>query len=135
METNCSLANRSHDPFDDSAVERQRRMGLLVESGGVDETTVAVLSRVYAGLFLDNLCDSYPSMEAVFPTCHGLVELARNSAPRRALLELCMIYDGMHRPLPEPIWWIVGNDALLAPFMSGFAARLSELSSGLEVMQ
>ena len=56
--TSLHFTSRPHDPFDDSAVERQRRMGLLTETGGVEEGALAVLSRVYAGLFLDHLCDS-----------------------------------------------------------------------------
>ena len=52
-------------------------------------------------------------------------ERAQGSA-KKALLYICLQYDGLLRPLPEPIWWIVGNPALVEPFCEGFIRRLSE---------
>ena len=134
MEMEPRGAPRPHDPFDDSAVERQRRMGLLAPEGGVDANAIAILSRVYAGLLMDELWDNCQNAEEISAACRRLLELVQDANSRRALLELCMLYDGLRRPLPEPIWWIAGSDTLLTPFMAGFAAYLAELSAGLEVM-
>lgn len=52
-------------PFDDSAVERQRRMGFLKEDDSVDYEVLAALCGVYAGQYFDDLCDHCQSAESV----------------------------------------------------------------------
>ena len=47
------------DPFDDSVPERLRRMGLLTVEGKPDLEAMAVVSRLYAGEFYDDLYDFY----------------------------------------------------------------------------
>lgn len=133
MEVIRNPTRRPYDPFDDSAVERQVRMGLLTPDGKPDPEALTVFSRLHAGLFFDSLCDSCSSIERVEAVCRRLKETAAQTGARRALLELCTLYDDMRRPLPEPIWWIVGSDLLLPPFMEAFTARLSALADGLEV--
>ena len=113
-------------PFDDSAKARQARMGLLQSDGAPDRDAVAVLSRVYAGLMFDDLCESSPDMERVYAICDRFEELWTQGDVKKALLFICLQYDGLLRPLPEPIWWIVGNPALVEPFCEGFIRRLSE---------
>ena len=56
---------RSCSPFDDSAAERLRRMGLLTESGAPDRDAAAVAAHLYAGLFYDSLCDFHSDMGGV----------------------------------------------------------------------
>lgn len=48
-----------YDPFDDSVPERLRRMGLLTAGGKPDRDAMAVVSRLYAGAFYDDLYDFY----------------------------------------------------------------------------
>lgn len=119
---------RPHDPFDDSAAERHRRMGLLRADGQADGAAVSVLSHLYAGLFYDALCDFSGSMEAAHVICTRLLELAAEAEPRRVLLAISMQYDAMYRTLPEPIWWIAGSNTLLPPFIAGFTRHLAELT-------
>ena len=112
-------------PFDESAKARQTRMGLLQSDGKADQDAVAILSRVYAGLLFDDLCESSPDMERVYAVCDRMAELWAQGSAKKALLYICLQYDGLLRPLPEPIWWIVGNPALVEPFCEGFVRRLS----------
>ena len=116
-------------PFDDSAKARQTRMGLLQSDGKADQDAVAILSRVYAGLLFDDLCESSPDMERVYAVCDRMAELLAQGSAKKALLYICLQYDGLLRPLPEPIWWIVGNPALVEPFCEGFIRRLSEFKA------
>lgn len=125
--------SRPHDPFDDSAVERHRRMGLLTADGKADTAAMAVFSRVFAGLFFDCLCDFSGSFETVRTVCLRLLELAEEEEPRRILLALSIQYDAMRRSLPEPIWWIAGSKTLLPPFTTGFLQHLRTLLSESEV--
>lgn len=57
MEVIRNPTRRPQDPFDDSAAERQKRMGLLTDDSKADMDALAAFSRLYAGLFFDNLCD------------------------------------------------------------------------------
>lgn len=131
MEVIRNPTRRPQDPFDDSAAERQKRMGLLTDDSKADMDALAAFSRLYAGLFFDNLCDICASPEAVTAACRHLSETFVQAGHRRALLELCTLYDNMRRPLPEPIWWIVGSDVLLPPFMKHFTIRLFKLADEL----
>ena len=113
-------------PFDDSAHARQIRMGLLDTAGKPNLESVAVLARVYAGLMFDDLCETSPSIEEVYAVCDRLEALRKEGDARKALLYICVQYDGMLRALPEPIWWIVGNAALVQPFVEGFGRHMNE---------
>ncbi len=132
MKNPCSR-RRISDPFDDSVIERQKRMGLLFENGEVNNTAITIISRVQSGLFWDNLSDNFTEICKVKSACDSIIQTAKNFDTRRTLLELCSWYDTIRRPLPETIWWIVGNDDLLAPFIEGFVICLSEILERLEV--
>ena len=110
-------------PFDDSARARQVRMGLLDTEGRANQDAVAVMARVYAGLLFDDLCESSPDMEHVYTICDRFEELRGTGDAQQILLYICLQYDALLRPLPEPIWWIVGNSALVEPFCESFVRR------------
>ena len=95
-------------------------------NGRADADAVSALARVYAGLMFDDLCEMSPDIERVNAICDHFDALLAEGDVRKALLYICIQYDGMLRPLPEPIWWIVGNPALVEPFVEGFVRRLSE---------
>ena len=50
---------RPHSPFEDSAIERLRRMGLTTEDGSPEQDAMAGFGSVFAGQFFDDLCDYY----------------------------------------------------------------------------
>ena len=49
---------RPQNPFDDGASERLCRMGLLSDDGNTEMAALSALSRVFAGLLFDDLCES-----------------------------------------------------------------------------
>lgn len=128
MNLSQNPAMRAHDPFDDSATERQKRMGLLSSEGVPCRESIAFFCTLYAGLFFDDLCDSCGDYGAALAVCRRLVALSQKEEPRRVLLALSVQYDAMHRGLPDPIWWIAGNPALVAAFAEGFCYRLHLLA-------
>ena len=72
-----------YDPFDDSVPERLRRMGLLTAEGKPDWEAMAVVSRLYAGEFYDDLYDFYSDMRSVNSVCRELIEIGRASCRER----------------------------------------------------
>lgn len=115
--------------FDDSTTARQTRMGLLQSNGTPDQDAIAVLSRVFARMMFDDLCESLPDMDGVYAICEHFEDLWAQKAVKKMLLYLRLQYEGLLRPFPEPIWWIVDNPALIEPFCEGFVRRLSEFKS------
>ena len=53
--TNNCRASRAHNPFDDGARERLRRMELLTEMGSVEASALTALAHTFAGLLFDDL--------------------------------------------------------------------------------
>ena len=54
---NTGLCRRALSPFDDSATERRRRMGLVSETGEPDQNSIEVLRHVLAAQYLGEFCD------------------------------------------------------------------------------
>lgn len=51
------LYQRPHSPFDDTAIERLRRMGLVTAEARPDRDVMNIFSMIFAGQFYDDLCD------------------------------------------------------------------------------
>ena len=122
------------DPFDDSVPERLRRMGLLTVEGKPDLEAMAVVSRLYAGEFYDDLYDFYRDMRSVNSVCRELINLIDAEDARLPFLSICSAYDAIFRSLPAPIWWMAGNLEVASQFAVGFLRRLSEFTEGNGVM-
>lgn len=59
------ITKRRPDPFDGSSGARLSRMGLLTETGDVDEAAMQVFIHIFAASFFDDLCNTYESLEAI----------------------------------------------------------------------
>lgn len=118
---------RAQSPFDDSAGDRLRRMGLANAEGKPDRDAIAVCSCIFAGQFFDDLCDYFESYEDVRELITGLSESAENAAGKQKFLLVCLQYDAIYRTLPDPVWWISGNPAVAERFAEGFIAHLKQL--------
>lgn len=128
-------APRPPDPFGDSAPERLRRMGLLTAEGRPDKESLAVVSRLYAGVFYDDLYDFYSDMRIVNSVCRDLVDLLdMEEDVRPPFLSICSAYEAIYCALPAPVWWMAGNLELAARFADGSLRRLSEFTEGSGVM-
>lgn len=115
------------NPFDDSAPERLRHMGLLTAEGAPEQDSLTVVEQLYAGLFYDALCDYYDDMAVVTATCRELAERLGTENPRQSFLRICSAYDAIYLAIPEPVWWIAGNLDLVTHFSVGFIKRLTDL--------
>lgn len=115
------------NPFDDSAPERLRHMGLLTAEGVPEQDALAVIERLYAGLFYDALFDFYDDVGNVNTICLELAERLGTENPRRSFLNICSAYDAIYLAIPEPVWWMAGNLDLITHFSAGFIKRLTDL--------
>ena len=118
----------AQSPFDDSAPDRLRRMGLTDEKGSPDRDAVSICSCIFAGQFFDDLCDYFESYEDVRELISNLSESAENAAGKQKFLLVCLQYDAIYRTLPDPVWWISGNPVAAELFAAGFTAHLKQLN-------
>ena len=130
---NCRSV-RAHNPFDDGAEERLRRMGLLTETGSAEASALAGLAHAFAGLLFDDLCDTCQDYAAVQAELRQLFEAAARAEPRQQFLLICLQYDRISQALPDPIWWISGNPGLAGDFAALFIEYLKNLASAKEVI-
>ena len=133
--TNNCRASRAHNPFDDGAKARLHRMGLLRIDGSVDEATLNALSRAYSGLLFDDLCDTCQNSCEITEILRRLYEAAEQAEPRQKFLLICLKYDALSQPLPNPIWWISGDSELAGDFAEHFICHLKKLSDAMEVTE
>ena len=124
----------THSPFDGSAIDRLRRMGLASSDGSVDRDAMAVFCCIFAGQFYDDLRDYYQDdPKTVKATLTSLVDGADTGDPHGKFLMICLQYDSIYRALPDPVWWLSGSPAFAEAFADGFLAHLKRLNEHEEV--
>ena len=119
---------RIHSPFEDSAAQRLRRMGLTTEAGSPEQDAMAVFGSVFAGQFFDDLCDYYQDYENVQETIAQIFHTAERATPKQKFLLICLQYDSIYRSLPDPVWWISGCPDFAVLFAEDFLAHLKRLA-------
>ena len=124
---------RAQNPFDDGAEERLRRMNMIHAEGTINKPALFALSGVYAGLFFDDLCDFHQDYSLVKDDLNQLFAAADKAESRQKFLLICLQYEGLSQPLPNPIWWISGNPELAGIFADAYIQHLKQLSNSEEV--
>ena len=115
-------------PFDSSAIDRLRRMGLATAEGTVERDAMAVFCNIFAGQFYDDLCDYYQDDPAeIRAALAPLLDGADTGDPHGKFLMICLQYDSIYRTLPDPIWWLSGSPAFAEFFADGFLVHLARL--------
>ncbi len=118
----------TRSPFDSAAIHRLRRMGLAAADGSVDRDAMAVFCRIFAGQFYDDLRDYHrDDPGAAGATLAALANGADTSGPHGRFLMICLQYDSIYRPLPDPVWWLSGSPAFAGAFADGFLAHLKRM--------
>ena len=74
---------RPRSPFDASALERLRRMGLAGADGQADQDAMAVFAHIFAGQFFDDLCDYYQNSGAVRDLLVQMLDSAGTAEPKQ----------------------------------------------------
>ena len=122
------LYQRPRSPFDDSALERLRRMGLADADGRAIRDVMTIFARIFAGQFYDDLCDYYQDYADVRDLLTQLFNAAETAEPKRKFLLICLQYDGIFRDLPDPVWWISGSPDFAELFAEDFLSHLKRLA-------
>ena len=131
-DNNMNNYQRPHSPFEDTAVQRLRRMGLTTEDGAPEQDAMSVFSTIFAGQFFDDLCDYYQDDEQVREVVTQFFQTAEQADSRQKFLLICLQYDGIYRNLPDPVWWISGSPDFAALFAEGFLAHLKRLAENTQ---
>ena len=119
----------THSPFDSTAIDRLRRMGLATADGSVERDAMAVFCCIFAGQFYDDLCDYHQDdVQAVKAAVTPLVDGVDTGNPQGKFLMICLQYDSIYRSLPDPVWWISGSPAFAELFAEDFLAHLKRLA-------
>ena len=129
----CGSA-RAHNPFDDGAEERLKRMGLLTKTGSIEASALTALAHAFAGLLFDDLCDACQDYSGVQAELQQLFYAADQAEPRQRFLLICLQYDRLSQILPDPIWWISGSPALAGAFADSYVLHLKKLCDSEEVL-
>ena len=126
-------STRTPNPFDDGAEDRLCRMGLVTPEGEVEWDVIAALSAVYAGLLFDDLCDFYQDYSCVKKELEQFFATTETAEGRQKFLGICLQYDGLSQSLPNPIWWISGNQTIAGIFAESYIKHLKRLYDFEEV--
>ena len=131
-DNNMNNYQRPHSPFEDTAVQRLRRMGLTTEDGAPEQDAMSVFSTIFAGQFFDDLCDYYQDDEQVREVVTQFFQTAEQADSRQKFLLICLQYDGIYRNLPDPVWWISGSPDFAALFAEDFLVHLRRLAENTQ---
>ncbi len=119
----------THSPFDSTAIDRLRRMGLATADGSVERDAMAVFCCIFAGQFYDDLCDYHQDdVQAVKAAVTPLVDGVDTGNPQGKFLMICLQYDSIYRSLPDPVWWISGSPDFAELFAEDFLTHLKRLA-------
>ncbi|WP_409969924.1 hypothetical protein RFF05_08520 [Bengtsoniella intestinalis] len=123
------LAPPSHihagtNPFDPSATARLRRANLIDENSEANVKAISTLASSFAAFLYDDICDSCDSCDCITAIKETLLNAQASGLPKRKLfLHICLQYDTLHKPLPDVMWWMAGNDGVVAAFVDAYIAK------------
>ena len=81
------------------------------------------------------MCDTCQNSCEITEILRRLYEAAEQAEPRQKFLLICLQYDALSQPLPNPIWWISGDSELAGDFAEHFICHLKKLSDAMEVTE
>ena len=128
MKSKNNAQNRkSSGPFSDGADAHLINMGLLKKDGASDKNNMAAFIVIYSGLFYMDLLQYHKNADNIKIIYNKFSSLHSKKRYHYMYLLYSMQYDYFRKPLPDPVWWIAGNQELIAVFMNGFLERLGKL--------
>ena len=110
---------RVPDPFDASTQARLKNMGVHNSDGGIHTQTMGAFSKIFTGLFFDDLCDNY-NAEDMLAIFEAFKALSQKEDYHHMYLLMSIHYDYMKKTLPDPVWWLAGDSGAVMAFMSMF---------------
>ena len=83
-------------------------MGIVKRDGEINVENMRLFTRIYAAQFYYNLCDSY-AKSTVGTVLASFDELSGRKDYKGIYLFLSLQYDQLRKPLPDPVWWLMGS--------------------------
>jgi len=117
------------DPFDDSAPTRLARMGITDAHGKANSETLPVFAGIFSAHFYERAMDFYANPTVAESIAMSLSALSDRRGYEQMFVFLCLQYDAMQEPIPDPAWWIAGCTDVVREFMEIFTVRLCELAA------
>jgi len=120
---------RTHHPppFDGSARTRLTHMGMLSTGGSPIPNVISTFADIIGGLFYVDFVALYRKPGDLRAIYRRFIELLTKREYDHMFVFLCIQYDFMHKPLPEPVLWLAGQPRALAAFMPLFMDKLTSL--------
>ena len=125
--TGNHLIVRIPDPFDGSVRAHLEHMGIVDEEGKMIDSSMSVFASIFAGLFFDDLCDYFERSEDLLTVYEAFAALHKKADCHSMYLLMSVQYDYMRKPLPDPVWWLAGDSAVVKMFMALFMERYGRL--------
>ena len=113
-------------PMDGPLLSRLYQMGIVKRDGEINVENMRLFTRIYAAQFYYNLCDSY-AKSTVGTVLASFDELSGRMDYKGIYLFLSLQYDQLRKPLPDPVWWLMGSPKALKIFSIGFVESLTEV--------
>ena len=121
------LTVRIPNPFDGSARERLKHMGLIDSKENLRMREMIVFARIFTGQFFDDLNEFLESTGDMITVYETFKALYQKEDFQRMFLLLSIQYDYMRKPLPDPVWWLAGDSEAIMAFMIYFMPRFEKL--------
>lgn len=102
-------------PMDGPLLSRLYQMGIVKRDGEINVENMRLFTRIYAAQFYYNLCDSY-AKSTVGTVLASFDELSGRKDYKGIYLFLSLQYDQLRKPLPDPVWWLMGSPKALKIF-------------------
>ena len=112
--------------FWDTELPRQRQVDVVCPNRTGNVGSVRIMARVYADRLFDGLLNEYKDTKKVIQICNQLIRIHEYKKTQYTLAAICLQFNLMNLDLPEPIWAIVGDEALVGPFAEEFLSFLKE---------
>jgi hypothetical protein len=111
------LRTQARGPFDSAARNRIERMRLIDDDNHINTVVMNVFSDIFVGTFYDDLQDHYSDTRELRAIYETFKALYRQKDYRHMYLFMSIQYDYMRQPLPDPVWWLAGDNELIHAFM------------------
>ena len=121
------LITKTLHPFEESAQTRLVNMGIITRDGKLNQVLLPLFAVIFTGLFFDDMCNYYSDADDLSAIYKCFVELYEKEDYQQMYLFFAVQYDNIKKSLPDPVWWIAGNEIVVKAFMTCFLENYRNL--------
>ena len=134
MNETTHTSTKITSPFDSSAQTRLKNMSIIDDKGSVRTQIMVAFSRIFTGLFFDDLRDNYEADDllAIYETFKAV---SQKEAYHHMYLLMSVHYDYMKKALPDPVWWLAGDSETVTAFMVMLMSNFESLMTNEGILK